>query len=235
MHKGDENRTTVAAWGGGARRFVVALAVVVGLGAMAGCGVVGKKRPAEPDRLVVGDERVEITEIAPFTITQQVKIQTVTQDRYVQVHGPNIESSFQPLDWGDGTYYRNTSPKYGGFPRHFLRSWQDRATGQVQHELYVAYAYSAANPWRFQTVQFDNAAVAPIRLLKMQEVECFSERCVRVEHLSVPLSDGYLRSRFYSGFYLHILTPEGHSAMIKVPANYVQGYMTAVDRIVWRR
>jgi hypothetical protein len=222
--------------GYGAKKFLVALAAVLLLGAVVGCGIYSPKRePAEPDNLVLGERKVEVASIAPLTIAQHVKIETTPADRYVKFRGPQIEASFQPLDWGDGTFYRNVSPKYGGFPRHLLRSWRDKAGGQIRHELYVAYSYSAASPWQFQTAQFDDASVVPLTVFEREMTECFSERCVRVEHFGVPVSDGFLRSRFYTGVQMHVLSSEGHTAVLTVPANYIQGYLTAVDRSAGRR
>lgn len=228
--------STMARRGFAVRTLLVAFAAVLVVGAVAGCGTIQRKRaPAKPDNLVLGERKVEVASIAPLTVAQHVKVETTNVDKYVKFHGPKIETSFQPVDWGDGTFYRNASPKYGGFPRHLIRSWRDKAGGQIRHELYVAYSYSASSAWQFQTVQFDDASVVSVTVFDRKVAKCLSERCVHVEHLGVPLSDAFLRSRFYTGFQMHVLSPRGHSAVLSVPANYIQGYLTAVDRSAWRR
>jgi hypothetical protein len=228
--------TTMAGLGLSRRTLVAACATALVVALVTGCGIYRPKRaPAEPDNLVLEKRKVEVASVAPLTIAQHVKIETTPADRYVKFRGPQIEASFQPLDWGDGTFYRNVSPKYGGFPRQLLRSWQDKAGGQIRHELYVAYSYSAASAWQFQTAQFDDASVVPLTVFEREVAECLTERCVRVEHFGVPVSDGFLRSRFYTGLQMHVLSPKGHTAVLTVPANYIQGYLTAVDRSARRR
>lgn len=213
------------------RTFVAATAAALVVALVAGCGIYRPERgPPEPDNLVLGKRKVEVAGTAPMTIAQNVEVGTTAADRYITYHGPQIEISFQPLDWGDGTYYRNVSPKHGGFPRHFLRSWRDKVDGRLRHELYVAYAYSSASPWQFETAQFDDASVVQLNVFEREMPECFSERCIHVEHVGVPISDAFLRSRFYTGFQMHVLSARGHTAALSVPANYIQGYLTAVDR-----
>ena len=162
----------------------------------------------------------------PDEVAGAVIITDSKSEAEIRYKGPSIikEETYKVVT--DDQYYR-------------LRGWRNRKTGTLKHQLKVIISNPTSRFRIYNSASFDNGQRAQLEELRRYE-RCrvpgsragksgFTE-CLHEQTLGVLLTDEALRTYADRGFTLKISAEDGNLSHIKVPANYIQGYLQAVDR-----
>jgi len=112
----------------------------------------------------------------------------------------------------------------------FLRSWVAEGS-KPEHQLYVDIRYSGDN-WRFyHRAQSTDAQSVKVTRID-SDVNCsassYGVNCYYYETVGINLTHDFLLSKKKRGFTIRLLSKKGNSFIIKVPANYTQGYVQSL-------
>mgnify|MGYP001591907629 CR=1 FL=1 len=128
------------------------------------------------------------------------------------------------------TGYTITKHKVGLLPAstsYFLRSWKNKQTGRLKHQLYLSFNYFG--DWRFyNSASFDDAKQISATEIDRDVVFCSSGYCNLKEDIGVSLSDKFLRSKMKQGFSIRINSKKASSEIINVSSHYIKGYLSVV-------
>ncbi|MFC1684006.1 SPOR domain-containing protein [Pseudomonadota bacterium] len=122
--------------------------------------------------------------------------------------------------------------------RYRLKGWVDREEGELNTQLHISIMYEATN-WR----AYNGASVSddqPLKLKKLNtNVKCIKhqnyEICAREEVVGIPIPADYLTANSSKGIAVHVNSDKGFTHVINVPANYIQGYLMALNERGIRR
>jgi hypothetical protein len=113
------------------------------------------------------------------------------------------------------------------FSRFFIRSWIDKESGNVIHQIYVFYSYSGQN-WRFYQ-RANSQEAQPLELTEIdRDVNCYQYGCTYYETLGVMIADEYLRNHL-NGFSIKISARSGHSFIIEVTPEQIKSQLIKIQ------
>jgi hypothetical protein len=117
---------------------------------------------------------------------------------------------------------------FGGTSKEwFIRSFVNKETGSVRHQLYVATNYPG--DWRFYNSAADDTATAlPFLSIDRQVNDCHAY-CDFDETFAVVLQDSTLRARAGGGFEVKISAKDGSAFILQVPPGQIQPQLATVD------
>jgi hypothetical protein len=113
---------------------------------------------------------------------------------------------------------------FGGTARNWmLRTWIDKETRNVTHQLYVEISYSGS--WRFyQSANNEQAISLPFIPINRSVGSCFAG-CSFTEIVGVELSDELLREKALTGFQVKLFAKSGDSLVIDVTRAQIQSQL----------
>lgn len=111
----------------------------------------------------------------------------------------------------------------------FLRSWMNKKTAQVTHQLYVTAFYRDKH-WRFWGAASDDTS-ASLSVVKIasEASNCSDRGCFYQETFGVELTDEFLRIRRDNGFRLKLRAKSGAEDIVTVSATQIVSQLRAVD------
>ena len=122
-----------------------------------------------------------------------------------------------------------TNP-FGGTTRSWaIRSWVDKHSHTVVHQLYVEISY--LGDWKFFHTAFDDTA----RSLEVVEIkrdtgDCSLGQCSLYETIGLQLDDSVLRSRLQQGYSVKISAKSGDSLVLDISPDQIRLQLDAVDK-----
>lgn len=158
-------------------------------------------------------------------ITQAVNIRNIPKENQISYVGPTIikEETLNLIT--DYHYYH-------------LQSSHNLKNDVVKHLFNVRIANTTGRYRTYTSANFDNGDPAKLNELRRYErcrapggrggkgafTECFHEQT-----LGIPLTEDFLRAFAERGFTLQVDAKGGHKSYIKLPADYIQGYLKALE------
>ena len=123
----------------------------------------------------------------------------------------------------------NTMDDSNTYEMFNLRSEQS-SQGVKTYELQVHLTYF--NQMRnYESATLLNGPVSSFKVISREAGLCEARGCIFKELLSVQLTDAFLKQNMKEGFQLKIASKVGVNTVIYVPAQYIKGYLKAVDGI----
>lgn len=93
---------------------------------------------------------------------------------------------------------------------------------EIRHQIYVQASFPE---WAFLNSAFDlNGNQLPFVPVSKDVGSCSRYGCTVYEHIALPVSQAYLESNMHTGINIKLFGKSG-SAEVKVPANYIIGYL----------
>ena len=121
----------------------------------------------------------------------------------------------------------NTMDAANTFEMFSLRA-EKSTQGVKSYELLVHLTYFA--PWRYyESANLLNKPASTFKVLSREAGVCESQGCVFKELMAIQLTDAFLREQMNKGFQVTISSKTGVSSNLFVPAQYLKGYLQAVD------
>jgi hypothetical protein len=121
----------------------------------------------------------------------------------------------------------NTMDAANTFEMFSLRTEQT-TQGAKTYELLVHLTYFA--PWRYyESANLLNKPASTFKVLSREAGVCEAQGCVFKELMAIQLTDAFLWEQMNKGFQVTISSKTGVSSDLFVPAQYLQGYLKAVD------
>jgi hypothetical protein len=121
----------------------------------------------------------------------------------------------------------NTMDAANTFEMFNLRAEQT-TQGAKTYELIVHLTYFA--PWRYyESANLLNKPASTFKVLSREAGVCEPQGCIFKELMAIQLTDAFLREQMDKGFQVTISSKTGVSSNLFVPAQYLQGYLKAVD------
>ena len=112
--------------------------------------------------------------------------------------------------------------------RYFIRSFIDKVSKVVSHQIYVNYSYKGE--WHF----YRRANVSGGDEFKFTEidrdVDCSSSICSYYERFGITIPDKYLRDKI-DGFSIKISAKSGHSFIINISGTQVSEQIRVIDSL----
>jgi hypothetical protein len=100
--------------------------------------------------------------------------------------------------------------------------------GAKTYELLVHLTYFA--PWRYyESANLLNKPTSTFKVVSREAGVCEAQGCVFKELMSIQMTDAFLREQMDKGFQVTISSKTGVSSNLFVPAQYLKGYLQAVD------
>lgn len=119
------------------------------------------------------------------------------------------------------------NPFGGVFKEWFIRSFVDKKTGVVSHQLYVNTHYFGE--WHFyESGADDTAAILPFLQIDRHVGNC-GGMCDFDETFALTLQDSVLRARAASGFAVKVSAKDGTSFILQVSPGQIKPQLAAVD------
>jgi hypothetical protein len=137
--------------------------------------------------------------------------------RYIEFIGPKILFAKPFLDVPDTNYFA-------------LRSWLDRKTGAVEHQLYVSESYVGARRMWLGARDGEGDAL-PVVAISSHEIAC-QPSCSYADEFAATLPDALLRKSL-GGLAVTFSAKGGSVKTIVVPGAVVKAELETVD--AWRR
>ena len=111
---------------------------------------------------------------------------------------------------------------------YFLRSWKNKKTGHLQHQIYLSFDYFG--DWRFyNSASFDDAVQTGVTEIDRDVVFCSSGYCNLREDIGVNLNGKLLENKAEQGLSLRVNSKKAHSEVIDISSNYIKGYLSVVQ------
>jgi hypothetical protein len=124
-----------------------------------------------------------------------------------------------------GIQERHTGNPYN---RYFLRSWVNKTSGEVNHQLYVSDYYSGS--WAFWT-QANSQDAQPLEFVSISRdvVDCGSSvGCLYSEHLGVTIPDTTLKAH-QNSFAVKFYAKTGKEMVITLTSLQIRQQLKAID------
>lgn len=100
--------------------------------------------------------------------------------------------------------------------------------GAKTYELLVHLTYFA--PWRYyESANLLNKPASTFKVVSREAGVCDAQGCVFKELMSIQVTDAFLREQMDKGFQVTISSKTGVSSNLFMPAQYLKGYLQAVD------
>ena len=121
----------------------------------------------------------------------------------------------------------NTMDDANTFEMFSLRG-EKSTQGAKSYELLVHLTYFA--PWRYyESANLLNKPASTFKVVSREAGICDAQGCVFKELMSIQVTDVFLREQMDKGFQVTISSKTGVSSNLFVPAQYLKGYLQAVD------
>ena len=121
----------------------------------------------------------------------------------------------------------NTMDDANTFEMFNLRG-EKSTQGAKTYELLVHLTYFA--PWRYyESANLLNKPTSTFKVVSREAGVCEAQGCVFKELMSIQMTDAFLREHMDKGFQVTISSKTGVSSNLFVPAQYLKGYLQAVD------
>ncbi|OWF64963.1 hypothetical protein B6A14_10145 [Polynucleobacter hirudinilacicola] len=121
----------------------------------------------------------------------------------------------------------NTMDDANTFEMFSLRG-EKSTQGAKSYELLVHLTYFA--PWRYyESANLLNKPASTFKVVSREAGICDAQGCVFKELMSIQVTDTFLREQMDKGFQVTISSKTGVSSNLFVPAQYLKGYLQAVD------
>ena len=121
----------------------------------------------------------------------------------------------------------NTMDDANTFEMFNLRG-EKSTQGAKTYELLVHLTYFA--PWRYyESANLLNKPTSTFKVVSREAGVCEAQGCVFKEFMSIQMTDAFLREQMDKGFQVTISSKTGVSSNLFVPAQYLKGYLQAVD------
>jgi hypothetical protein len=157
---------------------------------------------------------------APPAATEKTPVVVVREDlspRFIEFIGPKILFAKPFLGVPDTNYFA-------------LRSWLDKETGAVAHQLYVSESYVGARR-KWQGAHDAKGDVLPIVSIGSHKIACDPD-CSYADDFAASLSDALLRNS-REGLAVTFTAQSGNTSTIGVPAAAITVQLAILD--TWRR
>ena len=120
---------------------------------------------------------------------------------------------------------------FGGTSRNWmLRTWIDKESRNVTHQLYLEISYSGS--WRFyQSANDDEARSLPVVSIKRSVGSCFAG-CSFDEVMGVEVTDELLRAKALTGFQIKVFAKSGDSLVIDVTPAQIQSQLVTDNQFL---
>jgi hypothetical protein len=100
--------------------------------------------------------------------------------------------------------------------------------GAKTYELLVLLTYFS--PWRYyESANLLNKPASTFKVVSREAGICEAQGCVFKELMSIQVTDAFLREQTNKGFQLTISSKTGVSSNLFLPAQYLKGFLQAVD------
>jgi len=121
----------------------------------------------------------------------------------------------------------NTMDQNNTFERYSLRT--DQAQGGVKtYELLALLTYYSN--WRYyDSATLENTPTTTFKVISREAGTCQEQGCVFKELMSIKLTDDFLHQHIDHGFQISISSKTGVKSDLFVPAQYIKGFLKAVD------
>ena len=121
----------------------------------------------------------------------------------------------------------NTMDDANTFEMFSLRA-EKSTQGTKTYELLVHLTYFA--PWRYyESANLLNKPTSTFKVVSREAGVCEAQGCLFKELMSIQMTDAFLREQMNKGFQVTISSKTGVSSNLFVPAQYLKGYLQAVD------
>ena len=121
----------------------------------------------------------------------------------------------------------NTMDDANTFEMFNLRG-EKSTQGAKTYELLVHLTYFA--PWRYyESANLLNKPTSTFKVVSREAGVCEAQGCLFKEFMSIQMTDAFLREHMDKGFQVTISSKTGVSSNLFVPAQYLKGYLQAVD------
>ncbi len=121
----------------------------------------------------------------------------------------------------------NTMDANDTYEMYNLRS-EVSAQGVKSYELLVLLTYYS--PWRYyESASLLNTPSSTFKVVSREAGICDNRGCMFKELLSITLSDAFLKKQLDHGFQITLSSKTGVKTDLFVPAQYIKGYLKAVD------
>ena len=121
----------------------------------------------------------------------------------------------------------NTMDAANTYEMFSLRS-EKTQQGAKTYELLVLLTYFS--PWRYyESANLLNKPASTFKVVSREAGICEQQGCVYKELMAIQVTDAFLRDHMDKGFQVTISSKTGVSSDLFVPAQYITGYLKAVD------
>jgi hypothetical protein len=121
----------------------------------------------------------------------------------------------------------NTMDVANTYEMFSLRAEQSKQ-GVKTYELLVMLTYFS--PWRYyESANLLNKPASTFKVVAREAGACEPQGCIFKELMAIDLTDAFLRDHMDKGFQVTISSKTGISSDLFVPAQYLKGYLKAVD------
>jgi hypothetical protein len=131
----------------------------------------------------------------------------------------------------DGKTYQgppiNTMDAANTYEMFSLKAEQTKQ-GAKTYELLVLLTYFS--PWRYyESASLLNKPASTFKVVSREAGVCETQGCVYKELMAIQLTEAFLKEQMDKGFQVTISSKTGVSSDLFVPAQYLKGYLKAVD------
>jgi hypothetical protein len=121
----------------------------------------------------------------------------------------------------------NTMDAANTYEMFSLRTEQTKQ-GAKTYELLVLLTYFS--PWRYyESANLLNKPASTFKVVSREAGICEAQGCIYKELMAIQVTDAFLRENMDKGFQVTISSKTGISSDLFVPAQYLKGYLQAVD------
>jgi hypothetical protein len=119
-------------------------------------------------------------------------------------------------------------PIRGSLKEWFIRSFVDKRSGEVTHQLYVHVRY-AGERRRYETATDDHATPLPLTRIERRREDCSHGDCEFEEDFGLALGDAVLRNRAGTGFQVKVVAHSGDWIILTIAPGQILPQLAAVD------
>jgi len=125
------------------------------------------------------------------------------------------------------------NPFGGVFREWLIRSWVDKTTGSVSHQLYVHLSY--IGDWKYFIMAADDTAKSLSVVRIASNVGSCSGGCSLDEAVGIDLDDVTLRSRVNQGYPIKLSAKSGDAEIITISPEQIKLQLEAIDKNLSQR
>ncbi len=131
------------------------------------------------------------------------------------------------LGWG------SYETPYGGIARDWrLRSWVDKQTRAVSHQIYIEMSYD--DEYQFFEAATDDTARSLAVIVIDRSFMCPHLDCTHFETIGVEIDEATLRARADQGFRIKVSSRRGSTLILPLSPTQIGLQLAAIDRLIPR-